>query len=367
MYVYRFAILLPLLALSACVDPVVPAYDYTTGFVLVEGTISAGDDNSEVHLQRSTLSFGSYRLDPIPEARVHCVAGDGSEMEWSPGSLAGSFRPPAAFVARPGDTYFLRIALATGEMIESQPETLPAPGQFDNLRVSFDQEAYYSDSRDRFVPAFTLLVDTEDTDPADNFYRYTHRTWSQTSICYTCRNSVYRNGRCVETPSSRLVDRYDYTCSDPCWVITEGTSFRLGSDDLNPNATTDALPVARIDFTGSGKLLAEVRQHAITRRAFQYYEVLQNLTEGSSGLNAPLPAPLYGNLRDLSDLETTVLGYVGGSSVVSRRLVWNRDSIDGEPLSRPPQPVLEPVSPAPPSAPCDGPNRTTEEPAGWNS
>lgn len=356
-----------ILALTTCVDPVVPAYDYATGFVMVEGDIVAGDNSSEVRLQRSVLSFGSYRLDPITDARVYCVAQDGAETEWLPGPVAGFYLPPELFLARPGETYFLRIQLASGELIESQPETVPAPGQFNNLRLTFDQEAYFSESRDRFVPAFTLLVDVEDTDPGDNFYLYTHQTWSQTSVCYTCRNSVYRNGRCVETPSSRLVDRYDYMCSEPCWVISEGSTFRLGSDNLNPNATTAGLPVARIDFIGSGKLLAEVRQQAITRRAYQYYEVLQNLTEGSSGLNAPLPAPLYGNLRDVSDLETTVLGYVGASSVVSQRLLWNRDSIDGEPLSRPPQPVLEPVSPAPPSAPCDGPNRTTVEPAGWNS
>ena len=356
-----------LLFLASCVDPVVPAYDYATGFVLVEGDIVAGADGSGVRLQRSVLSFGSYRLNPITEARVYCVTSDGAETEWPPGAESGYYLPPAGFVARPGEAYFLRMQLASGELIESQPETIPVPGQFENLRVRFEQEAYYSDSRDRFVPAFTLLVDTRDTDPGDNFYRYTHRTWNQTPICFTCRNSVYRNGSCIETPASRLVDRYDYLCSDPCWVISTGGSFRLSTDELNPDAATEALPVARIDYTGSGKILAEIRQHAITRRAFQYYEVLQTLTEGSSGLNAPLPAPLYGNLVDVSDLETTVLGFVGGSSVFARRLLWNRDSTDGEPLFLPPQPMLEPVDPSPPTAPCDGPNRTTVEPEGWNS
>ena len=367
MTLLRFAVTLSLFVLTACVEPVVPAYDYATGFVLVEGDIIAGAEGSGVRLQRSVLSFGSYRLDPISDALVFCVAQDGAETEWISSSEPGYYSPPTGFVARPGATYFLRIQLTSGELIESRPETIPSPGDFEDLRVSFAQEAYYSDSRDRFAPAFTLLVDTRDPDAGDNFYRYTHRTWSQNPICLTCRNSVYRNGICIETPASRRVARYDYLCSEPCWVISTGSSFRLSSDELNPDAATEALPVARIDYIGSGKILAEVRQHAITRRAFQYYEVLQTLTEGSSGLNAPLPAPLYGNLLDVSELETTVLGFVGGSSVVARRLLWNRDTTDGEPLFLPPQPVLEPVDPTPPTVPCDGPNRTTVEPEGWNS
>ncbi len=355
------------LFLQSCVDPVVPTYDYVTGFILVEGNITAGTVTSEVRLRRSSLSFGSYQLDPLVSAQVFSVGGNGEEITWSPTNEPGFFRPPPDFQPVPGTAYFLRIQLASGELIESEPEVIPAPVEISNLRMTFDQEAYYSDSRERFVPAFTLLADIQDPEETDNFFRFGYRTWAQVSICQTCFNSVYRNGVCVETPASRRIPKYDYLCAAPCWSITKGSAIRILSDELNPGGSFTAVPAARIDYVGSGKLLAEVEQYAITREAYLYYDVLRDLTEGSAGLNAPLPAPLYGNLVDKSDLETTILGFVGGNSVTTQRLLWNRDSINGEPLTLPAPPVLEPLEPNPPTAPCDGPDRTTEEPAGWNS
>ncbi|PPK84125.1 uncharacterized protein DUF4249 [Neolewinella xylanilytica] len=362
-----YRLLFAFLFLQHCVDPVVPEYDYATGFLLVEGSIVAGEGSSNVTIRRSALSFGAYRLDPVGEAQVFSVAEDGAEDTWQNTGNPGEFVPPPGFLPLPGQSYFLRIQLASGEVIESEPELIPPPVPIDDIRVTFEQEAYFSSSRDRFVPAFTLLANFQGPSTQDNFYQFTYRTWSQISICATCYNSVYRNGQCVKTPSSSGVDRYDYSCSEPCWAISNGDAFALVSDELNPDGTFSSVPAARIDFVGSGKLLAELQLRTITRKAHQYFTVLEDLTEGSAGLNAPLPAPLYGNLTDKSELNTPVLGFISGSSVRTRRILWNRDSTDGEPLFLIPPPVYEPVSPAPPSAPCDGPNRTNQEPAGWNA
>ncbi|MGB3799463.1 MAG: DUF4249 domain-containing protein [Lewinella sp.] len=361
-----FMVLLSCLLLQHCVDPVEPVYDFETGFLLIEGGIVAGGPESEIQIRRSVLSFGSYTLQPINDALVFSIEGDGTEVSWRGGQESGIYLPPDDFAASAGQEYRMRIQLSDGEIIESDPELIPVPVPFSNLNLSFDQEAYYSDSRQRFVPAFTLLLDIDDPAGTDNFYQFTHRTWSQLTICATCYNSVYRNGACVETPGSQRVDHYDYSCLEACWGITEGDAFQLVSDELNPGGQFRDVPAARIDFVGSGRILAEVRQYAVTRKAFAYFSVLEDLTEGSAGLNAPLPAPLYGNLRDISDQQSVVLGYISGRSVISARLAWNRDSVDGSPITLPPPPVYEPLSPAPPSAPCDGPNRTASEPVGWN-
>ncbi|WP_116127338.1 DUF4249 domain-containing protein [Lewinella sp. IMCC34183] len=357
-----FAFLLFLL--QSCVEPVVPEYDYTTGFLLVEGDIVDQPGYSRVALRRSTREFGNYRLDPVTGAAVSSIDGDGREVPWRE-TEAGTYVPPEDFVAQAGQTYHLEASLLSGEHVISEDERLPTAVDLPALRMRFEQEAYYSSEAERFVPAFTLLADVADPAGEDNFYRYTHRSWSQLAICATCYNSVYRNGSCVQTPASRNVPRYDYSCDGTCWAITRGRSVRLLSDALNPDGIFRDVPVARLDYVGSGGLLVEVEQYAITRAAFAYYEVLQDLTEGSSGLNAPLPAPLYGNLRATDDAAPAVLGYVAVSSLATRRLYWNRDAVDGEPLSRPPPPVFEPVSPSPPSAPCAGPNRTATEPEGW--
>jgi hypothetical protein len=352
-------------ALGSCVEPVEPAYDYQTGFYLVEGAVTDREGGSEVRVSRSKLEFDIYQLEAVNDAEVVSLDDAGNTVSWSRVNREGIYRPPAGFRGEVGREYRLQIATPEGNLIESAPERLPEPVGFANLRFSFNQEAYFSPGRDRFVPAFTFLVDLDDPAGTDNFYQFRYRTWQFTTICATCNNSVYRNGLCVRTPGSRSVDYYDYECSETCWTRREGNSFRLISDELNPGGDFSGLPVARLDYTGRGGLLLELEQRNLTRSAFAYFQILNDLTEGSAGLNAPLPAPLYGNLIDRSDAAVDVLGYVAATSVSRERVYWNRDRTDGTPLSLPRAPVYEPVNPSPPTAPCEGPNRTTERPAGW--
>ncbi len=349
---------------TACVDAVVPQYDYQTGFFLVEGSIVNRSGASEVRISRSELQFGTYKLNPLSDATVSTTSDGAGEVTWRKTEVAGTYRPDSAYVPEPGRRYVLRVVTATGEIIESEPEVMPEPVGIGDLRMRFAQEAYFSVERDRFVPAFTLLLDVDDPPNADNFYRHRFLTWSETAICATCYNSVYRNGECIHTPR---VDYYDYLCDGPCWTIARGKALNLLSDELNPNGSYRNLPVGQIDFVGSGGLLAEVQQYALSRSAYGYYKVVEGLTEGSAGLNAPLPAALYGNMRDLSDRQSNVLGYVAATSLTTRRLYWNRDSIPGTPLVGTRVPQLEPLAPSPPSAPCSGPNFTRQQPEGWRN
>lgn len=358
-------VFLSLLACLSCVDPVVPVYDYATGFVLVEGQIVDRPGYSRVSVRESALEYGTYRLRPIENAAVSSVGDDGTEVAWTPDET-GTFLPPATFFARGGVSYHVRVALPGGGLVESAPELTPTPVDLTPLRLRFEQEAYFSSDYDRYVPAFTLLTDVADPAGETNALRYAYRTWSQTSTCFTCQYSIYRNGACITTPGSRNVPRYDYPCDSTCWTISRSTRVELLSDALNPGGTIRDVPAARIDFVGSGGLLAEVEQYSISPAAYAYYGVLRDLTEGSGGLNAPLPAPLYGNLRRVDDESVAVLGFVSVSALSTRRLYWDRDLIDGTPLIAPQAPVREPVDPSPPTAPCAGPNRTTQTPEGWN-
>ena len=353
------------LLLLGCVDPSVPAYDYQTGFVLVEGSIVDRPGESEVRISRSELAFGIYKLTPLTDATVFSISGSGEEVPWQYSSDRSAYRPDTSFRTRVDETYAIRVLLPDGALIESSPEAMSAPVPLESLRMIYDREAYFSSGRDRFVPAFTLLANFRDPAGTDNFYRYTHRSYSRTIVCKTCYGGVYRGGDdCISAPR---VDYYDYLCDRECWSINRGESFELATDEFNPGGTFTDLPTARIDYTGSGALLAEVDQYAITRPAHRYYKTLQDLRDNSAGLNAPLPAALYGNLSDLSDERSVVLGYVSVAAVSTQRLFWNRDTIPGDPVFLRPPIRLEDIMPSPPTAPCSGPNFTSVKPVGWQN
>ena len=349
--------------LWACTDPAVPDYDYTKDFLLVDGRIIDEAGRSQVKVSRSGLQFGNFRLSPVESARVVSVDEVGNEVAWIAQNEAGLYRAPADFVPVTGRSYFLRVSTNEGEVVESTPETVLPPVALTDLRYRFEQEAYFDTGLDRFVPAFTFLVGLDDPPGQDNFYQFTYRTWERAVICATCYGGVYREGRCVNQPR---VDYYDYACDEVCWLIGRNTGISILADVLTDGGgALRNVPAGQLAFTGSGGILAEVEVASLSAAALEYLRQLRQLTAGAGGLNAPLPAPLYGNLRDLSPNKTNVLGYVAAAAVSSRRLYWNRDTVPGTPLRPARTPRYEPLAPSPPSAPCSGPNFTSERPIGW--
>ena len=361
-FFFFFAYGLLVLLVVSCTDPAVPKYDYTTDFLLVDGRIVGTAGRSQVIVNRSGLQFGNFQLKPVVGARVVSVDDQGTEVRWLPAGEAGTFRPPNEFVPLTGRTYHLRIETDEGEVIESDPEVILPTVTLDDLRIRFDQEAYFSTELERFVPAFTLLVDFDDPAAEDNFYQFTYRTWARTEICATCYGGVYRNGGCV---AQARVEYYDYGCDRVCWTVGRGTAVNILSDALSTGGPLRNVAAGQFPFVGSGGILTEVEMSSISGRALEYLRQLSQLTDGAGGLNAPLPAPLYGNLRDRSPNNTNVLGYVAAAAVSSRRLYFNRDSIAGTPLRPARVPRYEPLNPSPPVAPCSGPNFTSEQPVGW--
>ncbi|MBB4078694.1 hypothetical protein GGR28_001307 [Lewinella aquimaris] len=362
---YGLTCLLLLFGLSACTDPVVPTYRYETGFLLVDGRITDQPGYSQVAIRRNTVLFGQYTLGPVTGAVVSSLDDQGQRTEWVAVDSGGLYVPPNDFVAQPGRTYSLSIATPEGEVVESDPQQLPPAVPFLNPRYRFEQEGYFSTSRNRFVPTFTFLVDVEDPPGEENFYKYRYRTWESIAVCATCRRSRYRNGECIEGPGTNFVNRWDYLCDLPCWISTLGQGSSIMSDALSDGRRMTGVEAGRLDYERPGGLLFEIEQANISRDAYEFGQVVENLSENSGGLNAPLPAPLIGNLRDRSDQRTDVLGFVSVEAVTVDRVYFNRDTVDGTSLPYDGQIILEPVLPSPPAAPCTGGNRTPVRPFGW--
>ena len=358
-------ILCALLGGIACTDPVAPTYNFRAGFLVVDGRITDQPGYSYVTIDRNVEQFGEYRLVPQAGARVTSQDDRGEVLTWLPSDTVGYYLPPPGFAAEGDRSYTLRIETAEGELIESPPQALPPKVPFRNLRYRFDQEAYYSENRKRFVPAFTFLVDVDDPAGEQNYYQYRFRTWERVDVCMTCRRSRYRNGQCVEEPDTRQVDYWDYLCDVDCWATNIGAGRKIYRDEFSDGSTVTGIEAGRVDFARLGGLLFEVEQANISSRAYDYAEILDNLANNSGGLNAPLPAPLVGNLSDASELGTYVLGFVSVESLTVDRVYFNRGDVAGASLPNPYTVKLEPVVPSPPTAPCEGGNRTSTEPAGW--
>lgn len=363
---YRaFTALLFLAFVTTCADPVTPVFRFEAGFLLIEGRITDTPDFSEIRVSRNEILFGNYSLVPIPGSIVSSIDNDGQEVMWEPVAGSNAYRAPQGWTAEAGKSYYIRVVTPQGEIVESSPERLPSSVPLLDARVEFEQEAYFSTSRNRFVPAFRLLVDLEDPADEKNFYQFNYSTWQTIEVCASCERARWRDGVCIPGPDTRFVSRWDYLCDAECWVTSQGEGRNVLSDEFVNGNRIENVEAGRYDYDRPGGLLFVLEQYSITEAAFEFGEVLEDLAEGGSGLNAPLPAALVGNLTDISETKTNVLGFVGVAAVNTERVFINRDTIDGESLPYDGSVILEPVMPSPPVAPCEGGTRTRLRPLGW--
>ena len=358
-------ILLLLAMLPACTEEVPPVFQFEEGFLLVDGRMVDEAGRSLVTVSRNVVAFGNYSFTPVGNAAVESESGDGEIVSWQRTANAGEYRPPADWKAEVGESYFLRVVFASGEVVTSLPETLPRRVPIQNARVSFDQEAYFSNALDRFVPAFELLVDVPDPAGERNYYQYQTTTYQTIAICASCTASLYRNGSC--SVPDRFVDRYDYPCDAAnCWASSKSPATTLLTDEFSDGGLIEGFPANSTVYSRPGRLLFALDQYTVTQAAFEFSSLTRDLATGAGGLNAPLPAALVGNLTDQSELQTPVLGYVGVAGVSTERIMILRDTFGGESLSSGSEIIRDPARDAP-FAPCDGPNRSTEQPEGWRN
>lgn len=368
MYKHLVAMLLSatLACIAGCADPITPDYRYEEGYLVVDSRITDRPGTSYAYIRRNKLLYDRYALVTVPSARVTSRDDLGQVTEWILSDTGGRYAPPPDFAAVPEREYSLVVETLEGEVIESPPQSLPSLVGFQNLRWRFDQEAYFSDSWERFVPALTFLVDVDDPAGTDNYYVYRLRLWEEINICRTCNYAKYRGGECTPGPDTRNVPYYDYLCADRCWSERAVEGRSIHRDEFSDGKLSEGVRTGRIDFERRGGLLVEVEQANVSGTTYAFSENFLQLTENGGGLNAPLPAPLVGNLTDNSDRGTYVLGNVSLERLTTERIFLDRNTIEGSTLPPARKVVLEPLFPDPPRAPCDGPDRSTVPPEGWS-
>ncbi|WP_074937278.1 DUF4249 domain-containing protein [Pontibacter akesuensis] len=190
-----------------------------------------------------------------------------------------------------------------------------------------------------------IYVNTHDPQNDTRYYRWEYEaTWAFTAAY----EALYKYDPATGTVVLRgPEDEQTYRCwrTDYSTAIEIGTSTRLSEDVIFEE------PILLLP-SNSEKLRIKysilVKQYALTREAYQYWESLKKNTESIGTLFDPLPSQLTGNVRNLSDAEEPVIGYVSASTMQDKRIFISREELPRE--WRPLQPYcqLDSVLPAPP-------------------
>ena len=287
---------------SACKEPYnPPAIADAQSYLVVEGFINIGGETNIV-LSRSTNLNDTSKIVPERRASVFIENEQNSRFmlqESSPGKYTLQTSGLTS-----GRKYRLRIKTTSSEYLSDFVEGLQTP-EIDslNFKIQNDGVQFYSN--------------THDSSNKTKYYRWDFdETWQYTSLY----NSV------VEYVNSSLERRLSGNQIFYCWKTNFSNDIILGS---SANLSSDVIVDNPVTFIAaeSGKVTFGysilVRQYALSKDAFEYWQTLKKNTEQLGSIFDPQPSLASGNIQCISNPQEPVIGYIGASSVTSKRLFFD--------------------------------------------
>jgi hypothetical protein len=275
----------------------------TNSYLVVEGTINTGNDSTIIKLSRTVKIDTTARSTPELHAIV-TVESDSHAVyqlyETTPGTYASpSLNLPIT------QQYRLNIVTSDGGKYQSDfVETKQSP--------PIDSVGYT-------VKSNGVQVNLNTHDPSNHsiYYRWDYvETWMF--------HSVYSSAvMLVHSPKDSLVYRDQQNQLYTCWQNARSSTIVLGS---SAKLTTDVIRDAPITFlsANSERLSARysilVRQHALSKDAFSYWEQLKKNTEQLGSIFDAQPSQLIGNIHSLNNPSEPVIGFISAGSVSEKRI-----------------------------------------------
>lgn len=288
-------LLATLITLSGCVSEFhadIPFSD--ENILVVEGDVIA---NSEVDiilsktfsLETNTLPEGFNNI----QAVIHLVGNDG-------------YKSPAATYM--GDGIH---RLAVGELLDNVSYS---------IEIEYDGEKYVSDPASPLTTPeidnldwrqasnasdVSIRVSTHSEEPGFSYYMWDYiEDWEFTSAFM-----VYD----FYDPERGVMERMNWAPVYYCWRNRRGKEILLGSTEslaenkiLNQQLRLYECLDERFDYLYSIRL----RQMALSKRAYEYFQNRAKMSDDMGGLFTPQPSELVGNVVCITDKSRKVIGYI---------------------------------------------------------
>jgi len=170
-----------------------------------------------------------------------------------------------------------------------------------------------------------FYVSTHDEKNNTWYYRWEfEHTWQFRAAYSTYLK--YENGQIVYRNEN---DKRMFHCwrSEGSKTIELGSSAKL-SNDVISNYKLVSVPYNSEKLAIKNSVL--VKQYALTREAYEYWQLLKKNTESIGTLFDPLPSQLHSNIHSLSDPQELVIGFLTASTVQHKRIFVGADELPKE-------------------------------------
>jgi Domain of unknown function (DUF4249) len=159
-----------------------------------------------------------------------------------------------------------------------------------------------------------IFVNTHDAQNNTKYYRWEYTdTWAYHSGYY----SFYKYENNTVVPRDQFDDIYH------CWTTKNSTDLLLGSSAKLSEDVIHRAPIRLIAANSielSVKYSTLVKQYAITKEGYEYFQNLKKITEQLGSIFDAQPSQLTGNIHAVGDPAEPVLGFVMASSLNTKRI-----------------------------------------------
>lgn len=305
---YCFCFML-FVAVFSCKDRYIPDIQSTgTGYLVVEGVLNAGDAPTTLTLSRTKKVYTGNQ--PAYESNANItIEGNDNSVKKLTMTSAGIYQSDGLALSA-NNQYRVRIKTSDGKEYLSDFVKVKVTPPIDSIG--------WKPSRD----GVQLYVNTHD--PANNtiYYRWDwNETWEihsefQSTLIYDPQ-SPQANSVGIR---SRLFPQEDVSV---CWRQGKSTSLLFASSAKLTADVIHEFPINEIpsgDDRFSVKYSILLRQYAMDKAAYEFYDLMKKNTESIGSIFDPMPSELRGNIHCITNPAETVIGYIGASTITQKRV-----------------------------------------------
>jgi hypothetical protein len=280
-----------------------PAIKGNNNFLVVDGFINTGSDSTIFNLSNSVNLGDSAPMAAVTGAQILVQGSGGYSSQLL--ELGNGRYGSAALNLDTSQQYRVSISTPNGNQYLSKFTQVLQTPPIDSI------------SWKQLSSGVQLLVSTHDPQQQVNYYQWQFaETWE-----YHANFFSY-----VIFVDSVLVSRDSSQETYACWSSANSTDILVGSSaGLSQGIIFDqpltTIPSASVKLSVEYSIL--VKQSALTKEAYTFWENLKANTEELGNLFGPLPSEVSGNIVCVNNPSLPVLGYVSAGNVQEQRIFIN--------------------------------------------
>lgn len=294
----------------SCKKPYAPKMVASGGnYLVVEGVIGTGQDSTIIKLSRTVplSSFAARKAELGGSVTLESDAG----VSYPLIGIDNGYYVSTALNLSASNKYRLKIVTSDNKIYQSDFVAVKNSAPIDSVTYQVEDNG------------LQVNVSTHDASNSTRYYRWEYQeTW----IIHSAFSS---SSVLVKSPNDTIVYRLPSDQIAECWKSAISSTIILGSSAKLTNDVITDNSLIFIDASAeklSDRYSILVKQYALTKDGFNYWQQLKKNTEQLGGVFDPQPSEIIGNIHCVSNPSEPVIGYIGAGSATKKRIfIDNRD------------------------------------------